>query len=174
MSDMLLKDWKSRWRMFRFKGRRLRTDKTTDEVLTSRDGWEWKLSAVFACADELPKRSDPLTPRADCFRSLRRAEGRRFSSAFIVTKKEKKKKKTTATPGLCTCSHKTLNIQSCRHAAVSQGEIVATFKFADIRARHGETILPAEPVCYLAAICNVHFLCLLGEYGAPFITALEK
>lgn len=85
---------------------------------------------MFAGAEELPNRSDPLTPRADCFPSLRRTEECRFSSAFIV---KKKRKKTAATPCLCTGSRKTLKTQNCRHAAASEGETVAAeFAAADI------------------------------------------
>lgn len=132
---------------------------------------------MFTCTAMLPERSGPLTPRVNCFHSVSETEWCGdvfflfFSPRFIF------KNATTATPCLYTCSHETLNTRIHRHAAVREGETVATFKFptTDIWARHDKTLFSsAEPVCYLAAgvpwdFYRVHFLCLQRQHRGSFI-----
>lgn len=131
------------------------------------------LSAMFTCAETLPKRSDPLTPHVNCFHSVSERQGWGVVLFFFFLKIHHQE---------CNCSY-SLSVHlfpwDSKHTdpqtRSSQSE--EQLPLSCFRPQISEpdmtrrSFSSAEPVCYVAAgvprdFCWVHFLCLLRQHSS--------
>lgn len=122
----------------------------------------------------LPKRSDPLTPRVNCFHFVGENTSLFFFSVSLLVI-YRQECKYSYTPSVALVSHETLNTQIQRHAASEKQLLLSSFRPQITEPDMTRRSFPsAERVCYLAAgvpwdFCGVHFRRLLRQHRGAFI-----